>query len=134
MKKHSGFTLIELMIVVAVIGILAAVGYPGYQNYLKKARRAEAQTVMLNTVNREEQYILDQRQYVDSFVSLGVKHENYDCTSVATECTNNWYEITIAVDNAAAPPEYTITANAIGDQADDGDLTVDSTGNKTGKW
>jgi type IV pilus assembly protein PilE len=134
MKKQTGFTLIELMIVVAVIGILAAITYPSYQDYVKKARRAEAQTVMLNTVNREEQFLLDQRQYSTSFTALGVAHDSYTC--VAANCSNNWYTITITVTNANTPPTYTITADAIGGQADDGDLTLDSTGNKTpsDKW
>ena len=49
MKKNKGFTLIELMIVIAIVGILAAVGYPSYVSHVKKANRAELQ-VELHTI------------------------------------------------------------------------------------
>lgn len=136
MKKQAGLTLIELMIVVAIVAILAGITYPSYQNYIKKSRRSQAQSVMLDATNREQQYILDKRQYTNSFTAMNLTFDDYDCTSVATECTNNYYKITIAVDNTATPPEYTITATALNQQVSDGNLTLDSTGAKTpaDKW
>lgn len=131
-KQQSGFTLIELMIVVAVIALLASITIPSYQEHVRKARRAEAQALMLDIVNREEQYILDQRQYTESPVAMSVTHDSFACT--AANCSNNFYVITIDADNATSPPEYTITATAQGKQVDDGNLTLDSTGAKTGKW
>ena len=136
MKRQAGFTLIELMVVVAVVALLAIIANPSYQNYVKKARRNQAQSLMLDATNREQQYILDKRQYTNSFTAMGLTFDDFNCTSVATECTNNFYKITIAVDNSATPPEYTITATALGQQATDGNLTLDSTGAKTptDKW
>ena len=136
MKKQPGFTLIELMVVVAVIAMLAIITYPSYQQYVKKARRSQAQSVMLDAMNREQQYILDKRAYTNSFTSMGLTFDDYDCTSVATECKNNYYNITIAVDNSATPPEYTVTATALNQQVSDGNLTLDNTGAKTpsDKW
>jgi len=136
MKKQAGFTLVELMIVVAIVAILALITYPSYREYVKKARRSQAQSVMLDAVNREEQYILDKRQYTNSFTAMNLSFDDYDCTTVATECKSNFYRITIAVDNAATPPNYTITATALGQQATDGNLTLTSTGAKTpaDKW
>ena len=139
MKKQAGLTLIELMIVVAVIAVLASITYPSYQNYVKKARRNQAQAVMLDAMNREQQYIMDKRLYTNSFTAMALTFDDYDCTTVATECKNNYYRITINNNQASCPtpaPCYTITATAINKQVSDGNLTLDSTGAKTpaDKW
>lgn len=64
-KKYSrGFTLIELMVVVAVIGILAAVAYPSYQDYVRKARRAEGRTAMMELLQQQERYITQNNTYL----------------------------------------------------------------------
>lgn len=131
MKKQTGFTLIELMIVIAVIGLLAAIALPSYLDHMRKARRSAAQGLMLDTSNREEQYLLDKRLYTNSFASLSIVRDDFNCTGTPTQCTNDWYRVTIVVDNAAAPPNYAITAQALGSQVVDGDLTLDSTGAKT---
>ncbi|HZP92724.1 MAG TPA: type IV pilin protein [Burkholderiales bacterium] len=120
----GGFTLIELMIVVAIIGILASIAYPGYQRYVQRANRAAAQQFMLDLSSREQQYLLDARAYT---ATIGVGGLN---VTVPAEVTPN-YNITIAVDNTAAPPTFTITATAIGSQVSDGDLTLNNLGQKT---
>lgn len=63
MRRIAGFTLIELMITVAVIGILAAVAYPSYQDYIRRAMRSQGQQFLMDIAQRQEQYLLDQRQY-----------------------------------------------------------------------
>jgi len=140
-----GFTLIELMIVCAVLGILAAVAYPSYQNYNRKANRSSAGQIMLNIQNREEQYILDARAYTNVLGSSGLNivQEGWNCgASTSTTCSNNFYSVSVAVNPAGcSAPCYIVTASVVTTsyQSPDGNLTLSSTGAKTrsagdGKW
>lgn len=63
-SSHRGFTLIELMIVVAIIGILAAIAYPSYTEYVERAKRKDAVAVMLESVQFVERYFTERRTYV----------------------------------------------------------------------
>lgn len=127
--QPRGFTLIEVMIVVAIIGILSAIVYPSYQNYVMRAKRSAAQQFMLDISSREQQYLLDARSYTATLGSGGLN------MTVSTE-VSPYYTFAIAVDNTAAPPTFTITATAIGSQVNDGNLTLNNLGQKTpaGKW
>lgn len=137
MRANRGITLIELMIVVAVIAILGAVAYPSYQSYIIRANRSAAQQLMLKIASRQEQYRLDAKTYTSTIGTggLNVVEDGWDCTSAVTQCTNGRYTITVALD-AGPPPGYTITATATGPQASDGNLTLNALGTKTpaDKW
>src|SRR6266704_1318683 len=89
LAQASGFTLIEVMIVVAVVAILTTVALPSYSNYLARVNRSAAEQFMLDVANRQEQFLLDQHAYA-AFTctttctgSLGVRPE----TSVAGHYT-----------------------------------------------
>ena len=61
--RITGFTLIELMIVVAVVGLMAPLAYPSYERYLLRGHRSNAQGFLLDLAQRQEQFLLDRRQY-----------------------------------------------------------------------
>ena len=64
-KNSGGFSLIELMIVVAIIGILAAIAMPRYADYVRRGKAAEATSALANLKIRMEQYFQDNRTYLD---------------------------------------------------------------------
>jgi type IV pilus assembly protein PilE len=68
---QSGFTLIELMIVVAIITILAAVGYPSYTDYVMRSHRQAAKNAIFQIADRQEQFFLDNRSYAATLMALG---------------------------------------------------------------
>jgi type IV pilus assembly protein PilE len=135
-RGSAGFTLIELMITVAVIGILSAIAYPGYQNYVIRAQRSLVQQLMLNITSREEQFLLDSRQYTDTLAGgiFTTAPEGWTCTAGA--CSNPRYSVSVVSNNAATPPSFVITAVAAGQQLPDGDLTLNNLGQRTpaDKW
>lgn len=127
-QRSLGFTLIELMITLAVIGILAAIAYPSYQSAMVKNRRASAQAHLMNIAQREQQYLLDNRAYTDQLSDLGV--------TTPTD-VSSYYSITVPVGTGAVP-SFTATATPIADtpQAGDGTLTLTNTGVRSpaAKW
>jgi type IV pilus assembly protein PilE len=125
-RRRKGFTLIELVITVAIIGILAAIAYPSYQSYLMKGRRAAAQSYLMDLAQAQQRYLLDRRAYGATEAELGYTTP----TDVAS-----FYTIAVAAP-AGNPPSFTITATATGKQTPDGNLTINNLGTKTpaGKW
>ena len=134
-----GFTLIELMITLAIIAILAAIAFPGYQSYIMRGKRSAAQQFMLEVTSRQEQMLIDTRAYVavaanadyandPSAGSPGINH------AMPNEVSANYNVVVTLV--AGPPPGYLITATATGNQAPDGVLTLDALGVRTpaAKW
>jgi len=119
----AGFTLIELMITVAIVGILATIAATSYQSQVQKSRRTDARSALLDIAGREEKLFSTTNAYGTTAAQLGY--------STFTPVGNGYYNVTVAVDNTAAPPTYLITATKTGIQASDtGCLTlfVDQTG------
>lgn len=122
---NRGFTLIELMITVAIVGILAAVAYPSFTQYFVRAKRSAAQSFMHSVANKQEQYMLDRRSYAADLATLNV--------SAPADVSAN-YTITVTSDMTTTPPSYLVTATPIGAQLTNdtqcGTLTINHLGTK----
>lgn len=70
--KTRGFTLIEVVITVAIVAILAAVALPSYREHVRKSRRAEAQAYLMAVASRQQQFLLDTRGYAATLATVGL--------------------------------------------------------------
>jgi len=134
MQRSRGFTLIEVMIAVAIIGVLVAVAYPSYLGQVRKANRSSAQQFMLDVATREQQMLMDLRQYVA--VTSNANFSSAPTTGINLSIPDKasaTYSFIVTVNNAATPPTFTITGTPIAGtvQATDGTLTLNQNGDKT---
>lgn len=127
--RLAGFTLVELMIAVAIVAILTAIAVPSYAYFMKKSRRGDAEATLMDIAQREQQYLNDVRAYAPTTAALS--------TTVPVD-VSSYYTISIcqtappAACNApgGAPPAFVVIATPIAGspQAGDYTLTLDNTG------
>lgn len=127
MLKQQGFTLVELMIVVAVVAILASIAYPSYQNQLQQARRADGTTELLDIASKLERYHSEFGVYPANLVGAGANSLNL----ADVNSDDGHYAITIA--QPAGNQTFTMTATAAATSpqvadAECGALTLTHTG------
>lgn len=109
---RSAFTLIELLIILAIAGILAAIALPAYQRYLYTGRRADAMNTLLQIQMAQAKYRASHPVYAASLSAIG-----FSGTSI-----QGYYSIVL---NAPTPPEtYSVTATPTGSQAGDPTCTA----------
>lgn len=121
MKRQMGFTLIEVMIAVVIIGILAAIAFPSYREYILRGQRTEGVALLSEGAARQERFYAQNNTYANN---VGLLNMN-------ANSSNDLY--TLSVDNATATT-YTLSATAINRQADDvkcGNFGLNEAGNRT---
>ena len=121
MTKNKGFTFIEVMVAVAIVGILLSIAYPSYIQHVYKGSRAEAMSSLLDAANRQEQFYADNHRYSSSLSELGVQ-------SVSN---SGLFSLSVTSDGTT----FSITASPIDEPAtkdpDCSGFTIDELGQKT---
>lgn len=133
-RRHGqlGFTLIELMIAVAIIGIVLKLAYPAYTNSVKKSRRSDAKTALLDLAQREERYLATANVYTTSAPALGYNAGTTITTAAPMNVLSGstaYYQLSVSMPSTAT--SFTATAARTGAQTGDtqcGDLTLTNTG------
>jgi len=123
-KKAKGFTLIELMIVVAIVGIISAIAYPSYNQHIVRSKRSDAMSALMLASQAMERF----RSTPPYSYNLGTSLNTIFATQVPVDGGNAYYNLTLASDATS----YTLTATPTGSMTGlDGALTLTNTGAKT---
>ena len=130
-KRALGFTLIELMIVLAILALIAIIAIPGYQDYVKRAARSEGKAILVTAASAEEQFFLNNKTYTTTITGTSG-------LNMANMSESGKYALSVAAGTTANPACtiatcFTLTATAQGGQAGDlecGNFTLESDGTK----
>ena len=128
-----GFTLLELMIVVAIVGILAGIAYPSYMDHVRKGNRAKGQAFLMDLAQRQQSYLLVHRRYAPTLLDLGVTvgteggAVGADLASLATAYDLTGMVLEVVIE---PPPSFNMTLNPQPNslQESDGSLCLANTG------
>lgn len=127
--KNTGFNLIELLITLAIIGVLATLAYPNYREYVTQTRRSEGIAVLMQIMQQQERFFTEQLSYSVDLAALGY---TVDPATGAVSSEGGHYHISASVCATQAINRCVLlTASPQGMQALDGNLTLNSLGART---
>ncbi len=119
-RASRGFTLIELMIVIAIVGILAAIALPSYRSYVPRGNRADARSALLEAAQHMERQYSIRNEYVASLPA------RLQVSPAGSDAGAQRYDLTVEVSTTA----YTLTAAPVQSDSNCGTLTLLNTGKK----
>ena len=127
-----GFTLVELLVVITIGAILLSIAVPTYQAQVRKSRRTEAKTALLDLASREERYMSTNNAYSNTAANLGY-------SALPTAVGSGYYRLSIpapVASTATAPASFTATATVVSGRGQEKDTScysfaVDSKGRQT---
>lgn len=134
-RRAAGFSLIELMMAVLIVGVLASIAMPAYNGQVRKTRRTEARTALLDLAAREERFMAANNTYTADPAALGY-------TAFNVPVSNGYYKLNTPTDvsggTATTPATFTLTAAPIAGKGQDKDkecatFVVDQTGKRSSK-
>lgn len=134
-KHQGGITLIELMIVVAIIALISAFAYPSYVNYVVNTKRTAATTTLLQIADRQQQFFMDNKSFANDLTALGFAANPLivDDQGKSTAAGDTAAAYSVSLSNVAATT-YTITAAPLNQQLSRdtkcGSLTLNQSGNQ----
>lgn len=135
-NAQRGFSLIELMIVVAIIAIISAFAYPSYDRYVIKTKRSVAQNALLQVADRQQQFFMDNKRFAADITNLGFPANPYviDDNGTSTVASDADAVYSLSLSNVTATT-WTATATPLNSQLSRdtycGSLTITQTGAKS---
>lgn len=126
-QRQSGFTLVELLIVIGIVGVIAAIAYPSYQDSVRNTKRSEAQGALVSFAAAMEKHFSQNNSYLDAGRSGDTGTPAIFSATAPLGSTNVYYNLTI---EQATASSFTLRATPTGSQSQDGFLEINSLGQK----